>query len=147
MWCWNKAILTKKAQLTSSENHYISNNILKALKHKEDEQRKMSDSEEITTALVANVKGSTVYANKAYSKYSLGDILSESCGVSLLPMRKLNSKPPFITYIQIVSCKVAETASSLIKRFLPKSIHITSAKGFELEASFFVLAFSFRCAF
>jgi hypothetical protein len=94
--------------------------------------------------------GSTVYADKAYNNYALEDILAESNDISLLPIRKINSKrplPSFVAYVQAVSRKVVETASSLIERLLPKSIHVTSAKGFELKASLFILAFSFRCAF
>jgi hypothetical protein len=38
--------------------------------------------------------------------------------------------------------KVVETTGSLIERFLPKSIYVVTARGFELKVALFVLACS-----
>jgi len=94
-------------------------------------------------------EGSTVYADKAYNDYHCEDLLQEAAQIRLLPMRKSNSKrplPPWVTYLQARGRKMIETSGSLIERLLPKSIHAVTAKGFELKAALFVIAFSFSCA-
>lgn len=93
--------------------------------------------------------GSRVYADKAYNDYFVEDLLLETDNIELFPIRKKNSKrplPPFIQYLQSYVRKNIETAGSLIERLLPKSIHAVTAKGFELKAALFVIAFSFSCA-
>jgi hypothetical protein len=95
-------------------------------------------------------EGSTVYADKAYNDYQCEDLLREADEINLLPIRKSNSKrpvPAFVAYVQSCARKMIETAGSLIERLLPKSIHAVTAKGFELKAALFVIAFSFSCAF
>jgi hypothetical protein len=60
----------------------ISDDVLKAMKHKEDRQRKMSDSEVITTALVAMLEfgGNFEKARRwLYPKY-IPQMLSRSRG-------------------------------------------------------------------
>lgn len=94
--------------------------------------------------------GSTVYGDKAYNDYQCEDLLRECDDIKLLPIRKSNSKrpvPAFVAYIQSQTRKMIETAGSLIERLLPKSIHAVTAKGFELKAALFVIAFTFSCAF
>lgn len=93
--------------------------------------------------------GSIVYGDKAFTDYELEDLLFEACGIHLRPCRKKNSKrpvPSYVAYIQQRVRKLIETAGSLIERLLPKSIHVVTAKGFELKAALFVLAHSFSCA-
>jgi hypothetical protein len=95
-------------------------------------------------------EGSTVYADKAYNDYLCEDLLQECDDIALLPIRKSNSKrplPPFVEYVQSCQRKIIETSGSLIERLLPKSIHAVTAKGFELKAALFVIAFAFSCAF
>jgi hypothetical protein len=95
-------------------------------------------------------EGSTVYADKAYNDYNCEDLLLESSEINLLPMRKSNSKrplPPFVVYLQSRARKMIETSGSLIERILPKSIHAVTAKGFELKAALFVIAFAFSRTF
>jgi hypothetical protein len=61
------------------------------------------------------------------------------------PMRKKNSKRAVsasMTYVQNVYRKRVETTFSLIERMLPKSIHATTARGFEIKVFLFVLALS-----
>lgn len=41
--------------------------------------------------------------------------------------------------------KMVETASSLIERMLPKSIHAVTSQGFELKVALFVIAYSLNC--
>jgi hypothetical protein len=92
---------------------------------------------------------STVYGDSAFTLYAVEDLLHETCGVDLSPMRKKNSKRPAsasLAYLQAVGRKQVETAGSLIERLLPKSLHAVTAKGFTLKVFLFVLAYSFSCA-
>lgn len=88
--------------------------------------------------------GATIIADKAYNVYWFEDLLSDA-GLRLLPIRKKNSKRPHQPWergLQWLCRQNIETAGSLIDRQLPKSIHATSAKGFELKIVLFVLSFS-----
>ena len=89
-------------------------------------------------------EGSTVYADSAFTDYTVEDILA-AAGIHLSPFRKKNSKrpvPPWIAYLQARGRKMVETAGSLIERLLPKHIHAVTAQGFELKVMLFVLASS-----
>jgi hypothetical protein len=88
--------------------------------------------------------GSQIIGDKAYTDYTLEDVLKEA-ELYLLPMRKRNSKrplPPWMRYLQAHFRKIVETAGSLLERLLPKSIHAVTAAGFELKLVLFVLALS-----
>jgi hypothetical protein len=90
-------------------------------------------------------QGASIIGDKAYTDYRVEDMLNEA-GLQLLPFRKKNSKrplPPWLRYLQACYRKVVETTGSLVERLLPKSIHATTARGFELKVALFVLACSF----
>jgi hypothetical protein len=90
-------------------------------------------------------EGASIIGDKAYTDYSVEDMLNEA-GLQLLPFRKKNSKrplPPWLRYLQACYRKVIETTGSLVERLLPKSIHAVTARGFELKVALFVLACSF----
>ncbi len=104
-----------------------------------------SDTAELKNFAFDLPEGSTVYGDKAYNEYFTEDLLQEACSITLLPLRKKNSKRPvaaFVEYVQRYYRKGVETAGSMIERLLPKSIHATSAAGFELKVFLFVLAHS-----
>lgn len=89
-------------------------------------------------------KGSTVYADSAFTDYTIEDVMA-AAGIQLSPFRKKNSKrpvPPWVAYLQARGRKMVETAGSLIERLLPKHIHAVTAQGFELKVMLFVLACS-----
>lgn len=89
--------------------------------------------------------GSRVYGDKAFNEYFTEDILAEASGITLLPLRKKNSRravEAWVEYVQHYYRKGVETAVSLIERRLPKTIHAVTARGFELKVFLFVLAFS-----
>ena len=89
-------------------------------------------------------QGSFITGDKAYNDYMIEDVMRE-VGIELIPLRKKNSLrpvPAYLTYFQASIRKIVETTGSLIERFLPKSIHAVSAKGFELKIALFVLACS-----
>jgi len=90
-------------------------------------------------------EGAWVIGDKAYTDYSVEDMMNEA-GIHLLPFRKKNSKrpvPPWLRYLQACYRKTIETTGSLVERLLPKSIHAVTAQGFELKVALFVLACSF----
>ena len=92
--------------------------------------------------------GSVIYADKAYNDYEIEDLLKELDHISLLPMRKKNSKralPPYVCFVQSYYRKRVETAGSLIEQLLPKSIHAVTSQGFELKVALFVIAYSLDC--
>ena len=92
--------------------------------------------------------GSVVYADKAYNDYEIEDLLAEAEHISLLPIRKKNSKRPLpasTRFLQSYHRKRVETAGSLLMGLFPKSLHAVSAQGFELKVALFVLAYSFDC--
>jgi Transposase DDE domain len=92
--------------------------------------------------------GSIIYADKAYNDYEIEDLLQEVDHISLMPMRKKNSKralPPCVTFVQNYYRKRVETAGSLIEQLLPKSIHAVTSQGFELKVALFVIAYSLDC--
>lgn len=90
-------------------------------------------------------RGSTVYGDKAFNEYFTEDVLAEAAEITLLPLRKKNSKrgvAAYVAYMQHYYRKGIETAVSLIEQMLPKTIHAVTARGFELKVFLFVLAFS-----
>ncbi len=69
--------------------------------------------------------------------------------LGLQPFRKKNSTPPFpacLEYLERLGRKPIETTGSLISCLFPKSIHATTAPGFELKVFLFVLAYSINHA-
>jgi hypothetical protein len=94
-------------------------------------------------------EGSRIFADKAYNFYEIEDALREA-DLHLCPIRKKNSlrpHPPCRTYLAEYYRKRVETAGSQIERLLPKSIHATSAVGFELKVVLFCLATSINSLF
>ena len=88
--------------------------------------------------------GSSVYADSAFTHYSVEDLMKEA-GILLQPIRKKNFKrpvPPYVAHLQARGRKIVETTASLMERLLPKSIHAVTAQGFELKVMLFVLAVS-----
>ena len=93
--------------------------------------------------------GSQVVGDKAYNNYAVEDML-EVAGIHLSPFRKKNSKrpvPTWVHYLQFHYRKMIETTGSLLSNLLPNKIHATSAVGFELKITLFVLACSFNYLF
>lgn len=91
---------------------------------------------------------SVIYADRIYNDYELEDVMALA-DLHLQPMRKKNSKrpfPPFIQYLQHYHRKRIETAISVLEQQFPKSIHATSAAGFELKIVLFLLAYSIQLA-
>jgi hypothetical protein len=94
-------------------------------------------------------EGAQVVGDKAYNNYAIEDMLGVA-GIRLRPFRKKNSKrpvPPWVYYLQFHYRKMIETTGSLLSNLLPKKIHATSAPGFELKVTLFILACSINHLF
>jgi hypothetical protein len=95
-------------------------------------------------------EGSIVYGDKAYNDYKIEDLLHEAEHITLLPLRKKNSKralPMYVSFVQHYYRKKIETAVSLMEQTWPKSIHAVTSQGFELKVILFVVAYSLNCLF
>lgn len=87
-------------------------------------------------------EGSILTGDQAYNDYAYEDLLN-AVGLSLIPLRKENSKRPLepaLTFLMARARKVVETTGRLIERLLPKQIHSVTATGFELKIGCFVIA-------
>ena len=90
--------------------------------------------------------GSVVYGDKAYTDYTMEDMLAEAGEVTLVADRKKDSTRPHAawqTYVLQVYRKAVETAFGEIEKCLPWSIHAVTGPGFELKVFLFVLAYRF----
>lgn len=93
-------------------------------------------------------EGATIYADKAYTDYVWEDLLNEDTDLSLMALRKSNSKRPMdgcVRYICHHVRKRIETSFSQIADFFAKRIYAITEQGVELKAFLAVLAFSFMC--
>jgi len=88
-------------------------------------------------------EGAEIYADPAYTDYTLEDTLSEVAGITLTVPRKRNSKRPhpgWVTYICERTRKRIETTFSRLSQLLARSIHAVTDRGFELKVFLSVLA-------
>lgn len=93
---------------------------------------------------------SSVYADSAYTDYSIEDALDDCDGINLDPIRKKNSlryDEPSIHLYKKLARKLIETVFSQIVSWFPKWIHAVTLKGFLLKVSLFILAFTIDKAF
>ena len=90
-------------------------------------------------------EGAEVYADPAYTDYTLEDTLKEVQDLTLTVPRKKNSKRPhpgWITYLCQRTRKRVETTFSQINARFAKCIHAVTPRGFELKVFLTVLAFA-----
>lgn len=86
-----------------------------------------------------------LYADKAYTDYTVEDTLAEVGSVVLIAARKRNSKRPhagYVTYLCQVIRKRVETTFSQISDHFARSIHAVTPRGFELKIFLTILAYS-----
>jgi len=89
--------------------------------------------------------GAIVYADKAYNDYQFDLLLEDALGIVFRPLRRKRSvltPPGWLTYIIGHMRKRIESSFARITQFLPKHIHATTARGFELKTALFVIAFA-----
>lgn len=86
-----------------------------------------------------------VYADKAYNDYQFDLLLEDALGIAFRPLRRKRSvltPPGWLTYIIGHLRKRIESSFARITQLLPKHIHATTARGFELKTALFVIAFA-----
>lgn len=88
---------------------------------------------------------SKVYADAAYTDYTMEDNIKESDGIELMIQRRCNSKrkdEPWIRFIKEQMRKGIETTFSEIKALFLRTIHAVTFKGFLIKLTLFLLAFT-----
>ena len=89
--------------------------------------------------------GSQLYADKAFTDYLVEDNLAEVDKITLMAVRKQNSKRPdrpWLAYIKQTLRHYIETVFSQITARFPKSIHAVTFEGFMLKVSSFIWAYT-----
>lgn len=90
--------------------------------------------------------GSELYADSGYTDYEIEDLLAECEQVTLLTIRKSNSKrkdSPSLAFLKNHFRKRIETVFALITDRLPAHIHAVTAAGFMLKISLFIISLTF----
>nr|WP_273770608.1 IS982 family transposase [Nostoc sp. UHCC 0926] len=93
---------------------------------------------------------SEVYADSAYTDYTVEDDLEESSQIFLKVMRKKNSRrndEPWNQYIKQSTRHYIETVFSGITGVFPKFIHACTLQGFLLKVEAFIFSFTLQKAF
>ncbi len=89
--------------------------------------------------------GSIVYADSAYTNYSIEQMLKDAEDIDLLVQRKSNSTKkhePYVDYLITSMRKRIETTFSEISNFLPKKIHAVTEFGFLLKVVIFIFGYT-----
>jgi hypothetical protein len=89
--------------------------------------------------------GSEIYADPAYTDYTVEDTLADVAQITLTAQRRNNSKRPhpgWVTYLcQQIRRRVETTISGIDQRFA-RCIHAVTPRGFELKVFLTVLAYA-----
>ena len=89
--------------------------------------------------------GSQLYTDKGFTDYLVEDNLAEADKITLMAIRKRNSKRPdnpCLAYIKQTIRHFIETVFSQITCRFPKSIHAVTFEGFMLKVSSFIWAYT-----
>jgi len=90
---------------------------------------------------------SRIYADSAYTDYTIEDDLKDADLIQLMVQRKSNSKrkdEPWIRFLKLQMRKGIETTFSMLKALFLRKIHAVTFKGFLLKIVLFIVAFTFN---
>jgi len=90
---------------------------------------------------------SSIYADSAYTDYTIEEDARFGDEINLMVQRKSNSKrkdEPWIRFLKEYSRKRIETTFSEIKNLFLRKIHAVTFKGFLLKILMFIVAFTFN---
>jgi len=90
---------------------------------------------------------SSIYADSAYTDYTIEDDIMEGDLIKLMVQRKSNSKrkdQPWIRFLKLQMRKGIETTFSMLKGLFLRKIHAVTFKGFLLKVLMFIMAFTFN---
>jgi hypothetical protein len=88
---------------------------------------------------------SRIYADSAYTDYTIEDDLKEADFLHLKVQRKRNSKrkdEPWVRFLKEYMRKGVETTFSMLKALFLRKIHAVTFRGFLLKLLLFILAFT-----
>ena len=89
---------------------------------------------------------SSIYADSAYTDYTIEDDMKQADLIQLMVQRKSNSKrpdEPWIRFLKEHMRKGIETTFSMFKALFLRKIHAVTFKGFLLKIMLFIVAFTF----
>ena len=87
-----------------------------------------------------------LYADRGYTDYEAEDLLKEFEGISLMPIRRKNSKKSnaLQQFVAKVERRFIETVGSCLKALFPKRIHAVTLEGFVMKLKLFILSFNIQ---
>lgn len=89
---------------------------------------------------------SNIYADSAYTDYTIEDDMKEGDFINLLVQRKSNAKrkdEPWIRFLKEHMRKGIETTFSMLKGLFLRKIHAVTFRGFLLKILMFIIGFTF----
>jgi hypothetical protein len=89
---------------------------------------------------------SNIYADSAYTDYTIEDDMKDADFIHLLVQRKSNARrkdEPWIRFLKEHMRKGIETTFSMLKGLFLRKIHAVTFKGFLLKLIMFIVAFTF----
>ncbi len=90
---------------------------------------------------------SNIYADSAYTDYTIEDDMKDADFINLLVQRKSNAKrkdEPWIRFLKEQMRKGIETTFSMLKGLFLRKIHAVTFKGFLLKILMFIIGFTFN---
>ena len=88
---------------------------------------------------------SNIYADSAYTDYTIEDDIKDADFIQLMIQRKSNSKrrdEPWIRFLKEQMRKGIETTFSILKGLFLRKIHAVTFKGFLLKILMFIVAYT-----
>ncbi len=104
-----------------------------------------SDVQALKKLPLAVTAESKIYADAAYTDYTIEDDMREADGIELMIQRRSNAKrkdEPWIRFLKEQMRKGIETTFSEIKALFLRTIHAVTFKGFLLKLILFILSFT-----
>lgn len=90
---------------------------------------------------------SNIYADSAYTDYTIEDDMKDADFINLMVQRKSNAKrkdEPWIRFLKEQMRKGIETTFSMLKGLFLRKIHAVTFKGFLLKILMFIIGFTFN---
>ncbi len=104
-----------------------------------------SDVQALKKLPMSVAEESSIYADSAYTDYSIEDNMQQADFIKLMVQRKSNSKrkdEPWVCFLKEHMRKGVETTFSMLKALFLRKIHAVTFKGFLLKIILFIVAFT-----
>jgi len=105
-----------------------------------------SDVQALKKLPLSVAEESSIYADSAYTDYTIEEDMKEADLIQLMVQRKSNSTrkdPPWRRFLKEHMRKGIETTFSLLKALFLRKIHAVTFKGFLLKIMLFIVAYTF----